>query len=64
MLQVVGKWILVGVLEKLLDLLKDYLKIKEAEKKIKKEAKGKTADVKKIKDRSERLKRLNDIINT
>ena len=64
MWQKIGTWVLTIVLERLVDWFKEYLKQKEAEKKLKKEAKGKINDVKKIKDRSERVKRLNDIINT
>ena len=55
--------ILIELGKALVRWLSDYLKMKEAEKKINKDAKGAIRDVKKIKDRADRTKRLNDIIN-
>jgi len=63
MLNKIVQWVAVALLERFLDWLKDYLKMKEAEKKIKKKAKDDINAVKKIKDRQDRAKRLNDIIN-
>ena len=55
--------IIIAIAERLLEWLRDYLKQKQAEKKIKNKAKDDINAIKKIKDRKERAKRLNDIIN-
>ena len=56
--------IIIAIAERLLEWLRDYLKQKELEKKIKNKAKDNINAVRKIKDRKERAKRLNDIINS
>ena len=63
MLNKIIQWVAVALLERFLDWVKDYIKMREAEKKIKKDAKDRIDVVKQIKDRKERAKRLNDIIN-
>ena len=55
--------IIIAIAERLLEWLRDYLKQKQAEKKIKNKVKDDINAIKKIKDRKERAKRLNDIIN-
>jgi hypothetical protein len=55
--------ILIELGKMLVKWLGDYLRQKQAEKKIKKDTKDRIDVIKKIPDRAERMRRLNDLIN-